>query len=223
MGPTAPIQPHAASYTPGVRLLLLLVLVGLLLAWPLVRLSGPGRAWPIRQALLDVVVLLCLVQVVVWPLRLLTSWPPLRSAAIDLTIGGWALAASAIVAMGTVPGARRLPLYRSLAMAGALILVCGMPLALLILSRPLPFVSDGALAAADAEWWRTVAFSPLSALYALASGSPTAPSGHEWTAAGGGWVVAFGAWGLTLVLRLLPTGQGGSTAQIAALPEDGTA
>lgn len=98
IGVRAPVQPSSASYTPGVRRMLLSVTVGLMIAWPMLRLSQSRPPYPIRQTWLDLAVLLGLVQVVVWPLRLVTNWTPLRTAAIDATLAGWLLLAGAVVA-----------------------------------------------------------------------------------------------------------------------------
>ena len=54
--------------------------------------------YPVRQVLLDLVVLLALVQVVIWPLRLVTPWSPGRTAALDATLTVWAVLAGALVA-----------------------------------------------------------------------------------------------------------------------------
>ena len=98
IGLRAPVQPSSASYTPAIREMLLCVTIGLMIGWPLLRLSQTCPPYPIRQTLLDLVVLLGLLQVVVWPLRLVTNWTPLRTAAIDATITGWHLLAGALVA-----------------------------------------------------------------------------------------------------------------------------
>ena len=77
-----PVQPQAASYGPGIQMLLLMIGVGIGVAWPLLRLSGaPSRA-PLAQAAIDGVSLLVLLQVVIWPLRLVTSWTLPRTVTI---------------------------------------------------------------------------------------------------------------------------------------------
>jgi hypothetical protein len=100
IGLRAPVHPSSASYTPAVRTMLLCVTTGLLIGWPLLRLSQERSPYPIRQTLLDVVVLLGLAQVVIWPLRLVTSWSPMRIALLDATLIGWLLLAGAMVASG---------------------------------------------------------------------------------------------------------------------------
>src|SRR5262245_39320097 len=80
LGWRTPVQPSSASFTPGVRLMLLCVAIGLLIGWPLLRLSQSRPAYPLKQTMLDLLVLLGLVQVVIWPLRLVTNWTPYRTA-----------------------------------------------------------------------------------------------------------------------------------------------
>jgi hypothetical protein len=97
IGLRAPIEASSASYTPGVRLMLICLAVGLVIGWPLLRMSQPPMPYPVRQILLDLVVLLALVQVVIWPLRLVTPWSPARTAALDGTLTAWTLLAGALV------------------------------------------------------------------------------------------------------------------------------
>ena len=58
IGIRAPVQPSSASYPPGVRQMLLCVAAGLMIGWPLLRLSQTRPPYPIRQTLLDLLVLL---------------------------------------------------------------------------------------------------------------------------------------------------------------------
>jgi len=101
-----PVQPQAASYGPEIQMLLLMIGVGIGVAWPLLRLSGPPSRAPLAQAAIDGVSLLVLLQVVIWPLRLVTSWTLPRTvtivaacaAAIVLVAGLLGLSLSALSA-----------------------------------------------------------------------------------------------------------------------------
>jgi len=97
-GLRSPVHPSSASYEPGVQQLLLCVTIGAMVGWPLLRMSQSRTAYPIRQTLLDLFVILALVQVVVWLLRLVTTWSPWRTLAIDATLVGWIVLAAAIIA-----------------------------------------------------------------------------------------------------------------------------
>ncbi|MHC5025110.1 MAG: hypothetical protein ACYTGG_14600, partial [Planctomycetota bacterium] len=91
IGLRRPVEPSSASYTPGVRMMLLCVAIGIMIAWPLLRLSQRSTPRPLAQTLLDLTVLAALIQVVIWPLRLVTPWSPQRTAAVDATLLGWML------------------------------------------------------------------------------------------------------------------------------------
>lgn len=100
MGVSPPVVPSAASYTPAVRMMFLLVALGLFVAWPLVRLSGPMRRRAVAFTMLDLTVLISLMHVVVWPLRLVTTWPPMRMLAVSTVLATWTILAAAVVAWG---------------------------------------------------------------------------------------------------------------------------
>lgn len=165
IGYNMPIQPSAATFTPGVRLMLLCVAIGLMIGWPLLRLSQQPTAWPIRQTMLDLVALLALVQIVIWPMRLITAWPPQRVAAIDATMIGWALLAGAVVAATT--GARsRGP--RNLGM-----LAC---VSMCVLGPALAWV--GVLRGSD--WMQVISLGPLMAIHTLGKGGGAPPTADQW-------------------------------------------
>lgn len=114
VGITPPLQASSAGYEPGVRMLLLLIATGLTILWPLLRLSQPATRFPLRLVLTDMIVLLCLLQVVIWPVRLLTRWTAGRTLAIDGTLAGWTLIVGAVL-VTAVP--MRQTLVRGAAMA----------------------------------------------------------------------------------------------------------
>lgn len=204
IGVRPPVQMHAASYTPAVRLLLLSIMLGCGVAWPLVRLSGSLRAWPIRQTILDLLVLLCLAQVVIWPLRLVTTWPPERSAAIDACLIGWSTAIAGLVAAGSIPARRAVGWLRTAAMIAVVLVVGGVPFLTVLGGASLPFTGRPALSELSPEasaWWFTAGSSPLTAIDALCSGGPTEPAAVEWQLVLRGWWVAAGCWILAVLMR----------------------
>lgn len=204
IGVRPPVQLHAASYTPAVRLLLLSIMSGLVIAWPLVRLSGGLRAWPIRQTLLDLVVLICLAQVVIWPLRLVTSWSPARSAVIDLCLIGWGAAIAAATSIGSIPARRGMHILRTGAMTVILLLALGVPAATLLTGESLPFGGPPPLDAGG-DWWAKASLSPLTAMAAITDGGPARPTDIEWQAAMRGWWVAAALWLVALLTHpILP-------------------
>jgi hypothetical protein len=190
IGISTPIQPVSASYTPGVRMMLLCIVVGLMIGWPLLRLSQSATARPLAQTALDLVVLLSLIQVVIWPLRLVTPWSIERIAAIDALMCCWLLLAAAAVAsaVGTRHGGAR-----QLAM-----LAC---VAMCLLGPAMT-----ALGAMSGIGLDLVALSPLMAVRALGQGGGARPSSEHWaligllgTAAAIAWAVLLAA--LTLARR----------------------
>lgn len=189
IGVRTPIQPVSASYTPAVRMMLLCLVVGLMVGWPLLRLSQGASPHPVGQTVLDLVVLLALTQVVVWPLRLVTPWTVGRTAGIDATISAWVLVAGAIVT-AAVAAARSG--VRSLAM-----LLC---LALCLLGpaiaawSPQP-ATDGA---------GLVRIGPLLATHELTGGGGAPLTGDQWlhiAILGAASVVAWVMVGVLMALR----------------------
>ncbi len=188
IGVQAPVEASSASYTPGVRLMLICVVIGLLIAWPLLRLSQPATAFPIRQTLLDLVVLLALVQLVIWPLRLITPWSTLRTAAIAASLIGWTTLAGAVVASAVGSphaGPRNLAILACLTMC-----LAGPTIAWL---RLVIGFGPG----------RLVSFGPPLEIYDLTGGGGAPPAGEQWR-----WLVvlglaSFAAWlGLSVATHL---------------------
>lgn len=168
IGFRAPLEATSASYTPGVRLMLMCTAIGLIVGWPLLRLSQRAQPFPIRQALLDLVVVLALLQMVVWPLRLVTPWSPARTAAIDATIAAWTILAGALVA-SAVGSDRAGP--RSLTMVACLAMCVGGPiLAWLILTLT---------AAAEPVHW-LLRFGPLLEVHHLTDGGGAPLTVRQW-------------------------------------------
>lgn len=100
-GTRPPLLPLAATYSPAVRLSLIVLLGGILIAYPLLRLTQPVTSRPMRRAILDLAVLLGAIHAYLWPVRLATQWSLERTAAIDLLLCGAALAAVGLVLLGT--------------------------------------------------------------------------------------------------------------------------
>jgi hypothetical protein len=182
VGVRPPVQPSAESYEPGVRMLLVCVALGLMVAWPLTRLSQPASAYPLRQTMLDLLVLLAMAQVVIWPLRLVTTWTRERTAAMDATLIAWTLLAGAVVAcaIGT-----RSAGVRCLAMSACLAMCLGAPVVAWIGLA----VGVDAIELAD--------LSPLLSMNALGKGRGSDVSTGEWLligvlggAAAGAWIAA---------------------------------
>ena len=206
IGVRAPVQPSSASYTPGVRLMLLCVTTGLMIGWPLLRLSQHCAIYPMRQTMLDLLVLLGLVQVVIWPLRLVTSWTAMRTAAIDATLAGWVLLAGAVIA-SAIGTDRKGP--RMLAMAACL--------AMCVLGPALAWV--GVLTGVHAL--QLVDLSPLMAVRTLGDAAGAQPNDVQWR-----WIVLLGVadvavW-TALGIAMLFTHRGDESDQDDSRPQTNT-
>ena len=184
-----PIEASSASYTPGVRLMLISAAIGLMIAWPLLRLSQTPTPFPLKQTVLDIVVLLALVQVVIWPLRLVTSWTAARTAALDMTLVSWAILAGAFVA-SAVGSSRRGP--RNLAILGCVgVCLIGPVFALITMAVP-PF---------KGPVLRLLHVGPLLEVHMLGNGGGTPPEPAQWR-----WIALVAltgllAWGGLVVVR----------------------
>lgn len=120
-----------AARTPA-RALLVVIGVGLIIVWPLIRLSQQAPERPARAALQDLLVALCPVQAVLWPLTLIGRWNWDITLALSVYYSAWAILAGALVALGT--GSRRVS-DRSWWMLGAVVIAIGAPTLGLVSAR----------------------------------------------------------------------------------------
>lgn len=125
-GLAPPLLAASSTYAPAVRTTLLVLLAGGVVAWPLLRLSGPSPRQPFRRLLLDLVVIAGTFTIAIWPLRLTTPWSIERAVAILATMIAWTLVAAGPVLWGC---RRQAGTARTLAMSAiaALLLVGAAP------------------------------------------------------------------------------------------------
>ena len=192
IGLRAPVQPSSASYTPKVRLMMLCVAIGAMIGWPLLRLSQRKPAMPVRQTLLDLLVIVALIQVVIWPLRLVTTWSAMRTAAIEAALLGWLLLAGAVVAAAIIAdkrGPRNLAMIASVAMC--------------LLGPFLAWI--GVMSGLHAM--QLVSLSPLMAVRTLGEGTGPNPTASQWSLIallGIADVLAWCALGVTMLVSRRP-------------------
>jgi len=183
MGVQRPVQPSSASFTPGLRVFLVCLAVGLMIAWPMLRLSQHDTPRPVLATLIDMLSLAALLQVVLWPMRLFTAWSIERTAAIDATLLSWFALIGAIVAAARL-SSRAGP--RNLAMLACLgVCLLGPALA-----------SLGVLSGVRAV--QLVNLSPLLTPITLSGGGSAPPSDVHWhwimllaTAGTACWLILF--------------------------------
>jgi hypothetical protein len=149
-------------------MMLISAAIGLIIGWPLLRVSQSRAEYPLMQTLLDLIVLLALVQVVIWPLRLVTPWSPARTAALDATLVAWTVLAGALVASAT-GSSRTGP--RNIAIIACVTMCLIGPVLVLI------GVHGSGLSGLTP---RLLQIGPLLEVYALGQGGRTAPSGGQW-------------------------------------------
>lgn len=117
-----PLQISAGALTPGVRSMLVCCALGALVAWPMLRLCQPIPRTPVRSTLLDAATVIALLQTVIWPLRLATTWVPERTALIDVVLCAHVIACGGIV---TAALPWRSGILRGAAMSGCLLVAAG--------------------------------------------------------------------------------------------------
>ena len=121
---------------PAARTMLLVVVVGMSVLWPMLRFSqmqaSVGSAGHVRRALRDALVLFVPMQAVVWPQcwNSLAGWPIEVVAAISALLLGWLLVLAGVVALGVSSIERNKgdERFRVLWMLLVLLIVLGAPM-----------------------------------------------------------------------------------------------
>ncbi len=94
----------AESFRPTARVTMVLLLVGGLVLWPLVRLSqAKPRAGGISATIRDLVVILVPAQALVWPQTWLADWPLEVVMMLDAVLFVWVMLVGGIIALGLGP------------------------------------------------------------------------------------------------------------------------
>ena len=172
IGIRPPVQPTSTSYTPAARMLVVAIMIGILIAWPLARLSCTRPRRPLVTACLDMVSLAALTQIVIWPLRLVTTWPVERMTTISLDLLANTVLVGGLLALS---GASRRG--ATLTMTALLVLVVAPPV--VALGTPIdPLLSP----------------SPIVRIWMFASGGPSPLPPAAWAPALTTMVVALAVW-----------------------------
>ncbi len=187
-------------YRPATRILLMTITAGIVLIWPMIRLS---QARPYGSALphvaRDILIVLIPVQALIWPqaLRLLGGWPLERCAAIAACQSAWALLIGGFLALGlTFDPVGRVGPARGAWMAFFAAIAIGVPLV------ELAFGSIVLPGAHDLSSVVAMMMSPITAVYELVreteSTGDLAARTTQWTVIGAtsfaGAVVWVAAW-----------------------------
>lgn len=106
-GISGPASPE--SLRPGVRLALWMMLAGICVLWPLVRLS---QVFPARgaagAALKDLAIVLIPAQAIIWPQVWLCRWPLEVVACVASVIGVWSMMIGGILSVAYAAAVRRM-------------------------------------------------------------------------------------------------------------------
>ncbi len=101
------IQPSIATYITASQRMMLSVMLGVTIVWPLYRLVLRPSHTPRLLPLVDWVAIFATLQVLLWPMRVPTQWSAVEVLLIDLTIFAWGLLYAALIGFGTMGAGRR--------------------------------------------------------------------------------------------------------------------
>lgn len=161
IGLRPPLQPTSTAYTPAARMMVVATMIGIMVAWPLLRLSTPGPRRPLLSASLDTISLAALTLLVIWPLRLVTTWSVDRLTMISVDLLANTILVGGLLAL--VGATRR---GATAAMIGLVILILAP--AVVALGTPIdPLLSP----------------SPLVRIWSIASGGPAPLAPAAWSGA----------------------------------------
>lgn len=197
------------SYRPAAQSLLMVVILGVVVLWPMTRLcQAPPRERALSATLKDMVVVLLPVQALVWPhtLRILSGWPAGVVAAVSLSTISWGLVAGGVLAIAQVTSGGRTGVARTVWMLVILLLVLGAPAWLALTGAMRVDQMDSSSPGTTLGWM----FSPATAVAELTRSRPWTGRSAWITALHWGsiaWTAALGvgcwggAWALSLTRR----------------------
>lgn len=124
---------QAQRHLPAVRGTLVAAIIGISLVWPALRLTQQKTDRPALRCAGDLLSMLLVLQVVIWPLRVLVHWTIWQTVWIDLVIIGWSLPIGLWVYLGL---RRAGSAVRLLAMVMCLATLIGPPMVGVIIDQP---------------------------------------------------------------------------------------
>lgn len=184
-------------YRPALRILLMTVAAGVIVVWPMIRLSQTGPAeHPAAASLKDLFAIVVPLQAIVWPQWLLAAWPVSVIAGLAGTLTAWAVLASGILALffrleaarAGIAGPEDGESGRGFGARASMMLVFVMLAALgpIIGAAWSLLTSLGPGAPGRATWW--LLSSPLTAIFEITSDRPDGAAAVRGVAAH--WAVA---------------------------------
>ncbi|RMH11215.1 MAG: hypothetical protein D6695_09685 [Planctomycetota bacterium] len=167
-------------YRPAVQALLLTITAGIVVLWPMTRLSQESPRTDICGSIArDLVVLLVPTQALIWPqtLRMLGAWPLSQTAALSVSQASWAIVIGGILALALIFDPRGRDIVRGAWMVVILLLVLGVPMLQVLLGAIGPAASTDHSAAA-------FMCSPLLAAFEILGDHDTPTIPTHWFAIG---------------------------------------
>jgi hypothetical protein len=202
-----PVQPQSASYGPTLEILFASIGVGIAVAWPLLRLSGRPSSAPIAQGAFDGFAILVLLQVVIWPLRLVSSWTLPRTWLVVASIAVAVSLVGAVLALTQASPSRRVRTRAMIALVAAAVLPIAVNIVGELVAPTGSPIFAAPVAASDGASWRTLSetAAPMSGpalLWRCASAIPLDPGPSEWEGIRRGALIAAGLWFAAIVVRI---------------------
>lgn len=89
--------PSAEQFAEAARGMMLMVLVGVSILWPMVRLSQEAPRKINRSLAVDLCVMLAPAQAVIWPVPVLTHWPFSVAGGLALAAASWSVLSAGVL------------------------------------------------------------------------------------------------------------------------------
>ncbi len=184
------------------RMLLAIIAAGIIIVWPMVRLSQEPDPRPLIGPILDIVVLLVPIQAIIWPQSLpwLGNWSLSVIAAVGATLAAWSVLIGALIAMSHALRARSRSTVSWMAVFVLVVLMGLIPA--LATSRPASSMVDQPAQVARVSWMA----SPMTAMFELAqdrtwTGATAAVFPGHWRMIGFTFAAAAVCWLAAIVVR----------------------
>lgn len=190
-----------SAYGPAARVMLMMIILGATVLWPMARLSQvlPSGS-VIRATLADLVIVALPIQVVVWPLVFLAAWPWQAILGLSALLLVWPALMGGVITLAQVIARRT----RQGSVAAALLPACSMGVALaMVLTGPV-VIGSRVQHAVDPTQTTLWLLSPLTHIFRLAGIGLNLPrsvvSPVDWSMLGGIGGAAGGLWFLAACL-----------------------
>ncbi|MCL4221377.1 MAG: hypothetical protein KJZ65_08400 [Phycisphaerales bacterium] len=188
-------------YRPAVNALLVTITAGMVLLWPMTRLSQDAPRHRVGASVAkDLAVVVIPTQALIWPqaLRLLGGWPVGQAVAVASCQAAWAVLVGGVVALALATDARPRELMRGLWMLAIVAMVIFVPLVEILFGALSPLRVRGPEPAMMA--------SPLLAMVELlrdrGTSGPVATFPSDWRAIGMTWLAGASIWALALMVEV---------------------